>query len=208
MNGYGDTNSTDVTHPKESVNIKQYREEYREADEFARKVANYSHEVSIPANNELRYAGHHLLLAISDNGKVENMDELQRAIAHCQRAKYEAGEAGIISALERIKLFQDDYRRTVIMDVVHDYARIKRKAKSAQNLLERSRRSSDGVSSYEQFVKMFKCISEMAGNLDDMRDEMNKKVRKERSEYTRWLAQWITATVLGIAGIVAALMYI
>ena len=43
--------------------VRELKELYEEADRFAREVGEFQYEVPIPAHNELRYAGHHLLPA-------------------------------------------------------------------------------------------------------------------------------------------------
>ena len=165
------------------VTIERYREEYDEADKFSRKVANYINEVAIPANNQLRYAGHHLLLALGDDGALCNEDQLRRAIYHCQRAKFEAAESGIVSALDNIELFRYEYRRTVVTDIVPNYIEIKRIARDAGQLLEQSREPKDKADFHSALMKMFETVSEAADILDNSREDVNKKVRTERRTF-------------------------
>ena len=75
-------------------------------------------EVAIPATNELRYAGHHLLQSINEDGMVHDEEYLRKAKSHCERAMYEAAEAGIMSALEQINDFRKDYKDIVVSEVV------------------------------------------------------------------------------------------
>ena len=53
------------------------------------------------------YAGHHLLPSLEGNAEVSKPDELRKAKNHCERAMYDAAEAGIIYAIDEIARFQD-----------------------------------------------------------------------------------------------------
>lgn len=68
----------------------------------------------------MRYAGHHLLQSIDDAGTVD-IETLRKAKSHCERAMYEAAEAGIMFCLDSIKEFREDYRDVVVSDVIQDY---------------------------------------------------------------------------------------
>lgn len=124
--------------------VAELRQLYETADRFAREIAEFRTEIAIPAYNELRYAGYHLLRALNDDGKIVDEEQLRRARNHCERAMYEAAEAGIISALDSIRAFRQDYKDIVVGDVVPDYADKLVLAKNAQDLLAsgRSGRSS------------------------------------------------------------------
>ena len=45
--------------PPEYPSISELTESYDTADRFTREVAQFRSAVAVPANNELRYAGHH-----------------------------------------------------------------------------------------------------------------------------------------------------
>lgn len=74
--------------------LQELRRLYETADGFAREVGEFRSEVPIPAHNELRYAGHHLLQSLDNDGTVADEDQLRKARNHCERAMYEAAEAG------------------------------------------------------------------------------------------------------------------
>ena len=190
-----------------SVTIELVREEYEKADNFSRIVANYINEVSIPANNQLRYAGHHFLSAISDDGSIGNPDQLRRAFYHCQRAQYEAAESGIVGALDNIELFRRDYRRTVVTSIVPNYIEIKRIAKEAKQLLEQSREAKNNADLLVDLLDMFGRVSEAAETLDDSREEINKKVAADRRASIRWvigISLSIVVVVLAALGLILA----
>lgn len=101
------------------------RQEYDLADRTAKKVQSFASMAGVPAINELRYVAHHLINAVNPaHSEVETDKELQRAINHCKRAVYEASEAGIMFAFDRIAKFRDDYRKVIISSIVTDWSEI------------------------------------------------------------------------------------
>ena len=81
--------------PPEYPSISELTESYDTADRFTRDVAQFRSAVAVPANNELRYAGHHLLQALDGQEQVTKPEGLRKAKNHCERAMYDAAQAGI-----------------------------------------------------------------------------------------------------------------
>lgn len=181
--------------------ISDLRALYDTADEFAREVAEFRDEIAIPAYNELLYAGHHLLQALDDSGAVSDSEQFRRAVSNCERAMYEAAEAGIISTLESINRFREDYKNIVVKDVVDNYSSILVKARKAQNLL--ARRRSDQMSSSERascYMETFRQLRDDSEMLEASREDLNAKV----SEQVRYKRRYVIRVLLLLLGIVVA----
>ena len=101
--------------------VTELRQLYETADSFAREVGELRSDVPIPAHNELRYAGYHLLQSLDDEGTVVDEDLFRKAKNHCERAMYEAAEAGIMHALEVIEEFRQAYKTIAMGAVVPGY---------------------------------------------------------------------------------------
>lgn len=188
------------------ISIERYRNEYEAADQLVRKVAAFRDQASIPANNELRYAGHHFLQAIQDDHAAEpDWDQLARAIAHCQRASYEACDAGVLSALEMIQIFKDDYSMMDISPTLPDWADIKETARKAQDTVAKKRQRSEEAPILEAgYEEAFDELVRIYHRLEDAREDLNKRVAAERREGRRWWLGLVVAVVLGIGGIIAS----
>ncbi len=93
---------------------------FKLAEQYAKEVEMLRSEVQIPAINELRYAGYHILNAIDDEETVSEV-ELLKARSHCHRAMYEAVESGIMFCLDEIKDFQEKHSDVVVSEVIADY---------------------------------------------------------------------------------------
>ena len=179
--------------------IEGYRRLYDMADSFGREVADFRSEVSIPVHNQLRYAGHHLLQSIDDNGVVADADQLADAKDHCERAMYEAAEAGIIQALHEIEDFRDEFRDVVVKDVVDNYLDMLVQSESARELIIKGRADRESVESQTtEFMESFRGLVRTLKTLDAARDDLNAKKRVLVRENRRF---WIT--VIGIIGTVA-----
>ena len=186
--------------------ISDLRTLYDTADKFAREVAEFRSEIAIPAYNQLRYAGHHFLQALDDSGSVSNNEQLRRAVSHCERAMYEAAEAGIISALDSIDQFRKDYKNIVVKDVVDGYASTVVQAQEAQNLLARGR--SDQMSSSARascYMKTFRQLRDASRMLEASRDDLNAKLLEQALENRRFITRCLLI-VFGIGVAVAGIV--
>jgi len=180
--------SVETEAPSAIINIRHIRIAYSTADDLTRKVANFRSDVSIPAHNELRYAGFHLLKSLDDNGCISNHDEAVKARNHCQRAMYEAADAGILSALDMIAIFRNDYKNIVIADVVPDIVNIYGRARNAQKLIETGRKHSHQEAIVpDEFISCFLGLTKDCETLEDSREELNKIIRTDRIAGKRWL---------------------
>lgn len=187
--------------------LAQYRQLYEAADSFAREIAQFRQAISIPAHNELRYAGHHLLQALGDTGEVTVQEQLRRACSHCERAMYEAAEAGIISLLQSIAQFQKDYKDIVVAEVVPTYGDCKAMARRAQDLLTRGR--SKGVTATEtasDYMRAFRELRDASDQLEDARDDLNAKLTDQKRGTRRFIVTTVIA-LFGVLGTVALIAF-
>lgn len=185
--------------------ISDLRALYDTADKFAREVAEFRSEIPIPAYNQLRYAGYHLLQALDDSGSISSNEQLRRAVSHCERAMYEAAEAGIISVLDSIDQFRKDYKNIVVKDVVNDYTSIVVQARKAQDLLARGRSgqmsSSERASCYMETFRQLRDASEM---LEASRNDLNAKLSEQVRDKRRFIVRCLLillGTVVAASGI-------
>jgi hypothetical protein len=115
------------------------------ADSFVREVGTFRGDAIIPALNELRYAGHHVVQSISMDGIVTDASQIRKAHGHCERALYEASEAGIMVAGRAIASFRKSYPGIVISDVVKNYSDFRMLAKRAQAQVDAGRADRESV---------------------------------------------------------------
>ena len=180
--------------------IKEFKEAYEQADSYAREVWHFRQSVVIPAHNQLRYAGHHFSKAIGPDGSLKDVKELERAIAHCERAMYEAAEAGIMSAVEYTSIFGKAFTKSpdLAKRILPDFPDIMTAKREAQGILARPR--SDELSSadeVERHMEVFRNLREGVFKLEDNGPALNAAMKKSRSQDRRSL--W----TIGFAGAAA-----
>ena len=119
---------------------------------------------------------------------------------------YEAAEAGIISTLESINRFRENYKDIVVKDVVDNYSSILVKARKAQSLLARGRPDqmspSERASCYMETFRQLRDDSEM---LEASRDDLNAKVSEQVRDNRRFVVRTLLivfGAVVAVAGIV------
>ncbi|MBC2836205.1 hypothetical protein [Paragemmobacter straminiformis] len=159
----------------------------------------------MPAINELRYVAHHLINAVAPvDSNVDTAKELQRAINHCKRATYEASEAGILFAFDRIDLFKQDYRKVMISSVVPDWSDILALcADVTQRIAEAREAGEDKTPDHSDFERLFERLVAICNRLDTARDEMNKLVQRESKAARRFLLTIVIA-LLGVVVTIGA----
>ncbi len=170
----------------------------------------------IPAVNELRYAGKHL----SDYIVSKSIDDLHKAYPHCIRAKHDAYDCLIQYYLSDFILFCKQYELIVIGDVVPEYRDYKQQVKEilgrngrnaeAQGGYEEKKSDSDGnkgaVDELEKSADIreadCKTLKKICDTLDSYRDDLNAKLKKERSDRFYKLAGLIVSIVIAITAII------
>lgn len=145
----------------------------------------------IPAINQLRYVGCHILRSYEAEGNDTLVkEELEKAKNHCKRAIYDAVEIAITHNLEEIKSFIEDYKTVVVVDIVPNYLEIREIAKTANKFLIENVQNKDHEQfldnlddQYKESLDIFEKLKEGAEKLNNARPEINKKLTLQRRTY-------------------------
>jgi len=208
-----------------SLSSSSIRKLYEEAEEALKRYERISLVNLAPALNELRYVGHHLLEADGAGNEADKLQHLTRAKAHCERARYDAKEATIISLLECVAdlramgISADEMRQ-----FIPDWDDLIDDASAARTLLERTGnvKNDRDDAEIESAIERLMCFRERilaaeSGvlSLRNQREEENRKIEeanlaeKARAEDEASIARerkddrrFITSTILAVAGIV------
>ena len=198
---------------------------YVEAEAALKRYERISLSNLAPALNELRYAGHHVLAAGSAGDEEEVAQHLTRAKAHCERAKYDATEATIISLLECVADLRDmGISADEMRQFIPDWNALIDDASAARALLERTgnvKEAGDDAeveSAIERLMTFRERILAAESDVLSLRNRREEEARKieeynlaekaraedeanvarERKDDRRFVA----STILSIAGIV------
>ena len=188
-------------------NFQDILKRYNNAESFIKEVELCASAVAFPAINELRYAGHHLLKALTSDDQDESRHELNDVEDHCHRAMYEASEAGIGYLLELLKTFELDYKDIPVRETVPEFLDIRLLGQTASAELCNGRigRTSP-VEQVERYMQTFRELKKGTDKLEASRGELNKVKLRQARENRKFIAQaifWIAVVLIGIAGIVS-----
>ena len=182
--------------------IVEIRRLYDQADILAREVGELRSEVQIPAINELRYAGHHVLQSITDDGAV-GIEAFGKAKSHCERAMYEAAEAGIMFCLDSIEDFRKTYRDLVVSDVIADYHSRLARTQTALDLVVKGRSERTSVGEHvDAYMDEFRVVRETMRLFDASRDDLNAKRAQQIGAHRQFV---IRALLILLGALVAAI---
>ncbi len=173
---------------------------FKEAERAIKEIEDIGNELIVPAVNQLRYTGNHLVRYLAD---PSNESELFEAERHCKRASYDAYEAAILYYLKLFHKFKDDYRRVSIASVLPDYAELCLQVDKARKLIRDNNKSKTRGEFYQQCKEHLDVIAGNVKKMDACRDELNKLIKKEWIQLALLVCAVIAAAG-GIAAIVSA----
>ncbi|MCY4595136.1 MAG: hypothetical protein OXC19_10105 [Bryobacterales bacterium] len=190
--------------------FQQVLSQYDTAESFIKAVEARQSGVSLPAVNQLRYAGHHLLRGLANENDEVYEKGLNDAVDHCQRAMYEASEAGIIYYLDLLKAFGEDYSEIPLGDAAPVHMRAKKLAGEVVNTLSQGRLNRESAEHQaSEYMGMFEKLSEVVEDLELHRDELDKVLRSHAQEARRFLLQtafWIVMPIIAVAGVLVTIL--
>ena len=122
-----------------SPRIADIRALYSDAEESIKRYERIGLDNLVPAINELRYAGQHLLASATAKDEAERDKHLLRAERHCERARYDARECTIVALLEGIATIRSlDFTDGELASVVPGWREILSSACQAQTFITRA----------------------------------------------------------------------
>ena len=157
--------------------------------------------IPIPPLNQLRYAGHHTLEAIVSHNDQNKINNIYEAKDHCKRAIYDILEIGVVYLLEKIRIFQNDYKYIDITSVIPNYVDILDETWEAQNFISQINRNK--IEKYDEVQSVFDRIHQIEHKLEMSRKELNKKILR----FKLYLIFSICGLFLASLSVLAALLF-
>jgi uncharacterized protein YeeX (DUF496 family) len=180
------------------ISLAAFRIEYAKADKFCQQVQDYISQAGIPALNELRNAGHHLLKSLDDKGIVVRPGELTRAHNHAKRACYEAGEAGVLMALDNIRAFREEFRTVLVTTILPDYVNMMAETEQAREAVLAVRTDDEDRSNdYQLRIDAFETLRKIDRKLDAARPECVTLLDGATTDSRRFLLNIGLVTIIG-----------
>ncbi|MBC3832307.1 hypothetical protein H8K33_12355 [Undibacterium amnicola] len=163
------------------IEIDEIERLFVKAEQKIKTIEHCGDGLDIPSINELRYVARHLLTALQKS----NLEELTKAKNHVKRALYDACEVLIISNLEEIKQFQNDYRLIAVTDVIKNYAELMSSAEEARSFIQETEEGSR-EDYYDKCSELVETLKRINTTLNAARSDLNVKISDRRTTTTRW----------------------
>lgn len=186
---------------------------FRQAEAKLKLVEKaYEEGPFIPAINELRYAGRHLVESLASSSDKERIEEAQKARRHCQRALYDVHEAQVIALLERFNTFERKFSGMYLLDVIPDYEKLLALIDQIHGLLAEASESDAPTkeASYERLGALAEDLRSQIARLQRIEPQLDVKARESQTESQRAVESHrvsirryrvtVAALVLGVFG--------
>ena len=175
--------------------IIKLRESFVKAENEIKRTETEFNELPLPPINELRYSYNHFLRAITtDNGSEDNFRSAEK---HVLRSIYDAVDVRIVSSLELIKSFQDEFRDVSIVAVIPKWIDQLNKAREVKDYLSSN---DDGETRQERLKDHLRYADDLkviCDTCENSREELKKLIDAKVVSYRRFVTT-IAITVLGI----------
>ena len=157
-------------------------EKFQQAESIIKELESMHDEgTCIPAINELRYCGRHLVDSFTcDDDKID--ETYEKAKGHCCRAIYDASEASYLASIKKHDNLKEKYQHVSLIDVVPNYIEILKGIIEAKRYIGKQDKEVNKEVYYETLYNLSVRTYEGILTMEAMEEELKKK---ERSESTR-----------------------
>ena len=188
--------------------INQLVTVFKEAEKQLKHSEHDTNELSIPSINQLRYVAFHIVESFSSHDSIKIEEEINKAINHAQRAKYDAVEIGIVYYLEQIKIFQENYSSyTETLEILPNYIEYLTKAQNASDKLQLIKDDEkDREDYYKEIAPYYQILKDVYITLQTSIPLINKKIEENNEKARKENKRFLTASGLTLLGIVISVV--
>ena len=173
---------------------------FDEAERAIKEIEDSGGELVVPAINQLRYTGNHLVRYLAD---PTNTGELDDATRHCKRAAYDAYEASIIYNLLEYQKFKDDYRKVGITAVIPDYIDIQNNIDQSMSFIRDNNKGKTRGDHYEDCRTHLRILTSNVKRLNAGREELNKLIKKAQIKLLFQFFGLLLTVIATAAGVIS-----
>ena len=172
---------------------------FADAENKIKSIERETSELSIPSVNQLRYVAYHLIEILKNSENID--EELDKAINHAKRAKYDVLEISCLYYLEEIKEFQDKYSQyTETINILPEY--IKLMTDTQKNADEiNSINQEDKVKYYEKVNSYNEELKTISRTLNNTIPLINKKIEENNTKAIKENRKFMITMGLTVIGI-------
>lgn len=186
--------------------LRDLRDLFWSVESLQKKFEWLGYGLDGPALNEMRNATYHLLNALLAEDGNKRSEQFDRATRHAQRAVYDCHEAILLTTLDELRKFKEDYATVLVTDVIPDWITLESKAHEAKSFIEDIRNKTSHDENREKYYSSIQpYVEELRGigrRCDAARPELNKILRNNR----RTRAMSILTFAISVAVLVVAIV--
>lgn len=186
---------------------------FQTAEDLLKRVERNANGVGTGVLNELRYSAEHVRRALVDSeDHDQRCSEWLKAIDHCRRAQFDAAEIVVISMMEEMQRFFDDFTEYAIALEAHEVTDAHEAFEEARQRLDEAYVLRDQRETRaEEMLAIADALKIRVKRLRALRPryhaEVRKKVRSGRRFWIGIAATIAAAAIGGIAAAVASILY-
>jgi len=190
----------ELFHDKYNDKIATLIEIFTDAENKIKSIERETSELSIPSINQLRYVAYHLIEILKNSENID--EELDKAINHAKRAKYDVLEISCLYYLEEIKEFQDKYSQyTETIEILPEY--IKLMTDTQKNADEINKiDEKDKIQYYEKISSFNEKLKSISRTLNNAIPLINKKIEENNTKAIKENRKFMITIGLTLIGII------
>jgi hypothetical protein len=199
-----------MTNEEKQEKFKTIQNLFKVAEQKIKEIERFEGSLFIPSVNQLRYVGYHLIKALCSEDEDSFKVEIDKAENHCHRAIYDAHELGILFYLEKIKIFQENYKNSlaIVREVIPTYVNDLVNAEQARKFIDVVDHGSINTRNeyYRQSEPYYVQLGEIVLRLNVSEPEIQERVRKEDKKEHEDLRRFWIQLIVTTMGVIAAII--
>ncbi|MDR0609188.1 MAG: hypothetical protein LBG58_03685 [Planctomycetaceae bacterium] len=182
----------------------EVKKTFKLAETYLKQIELLGEGLSFPVINELRYAGFHVLHAVSGDNDDQIINDYREALEHCRRAVSDAVSLRLHFYINEFAAFEDAYERVIIdTSVIPSYLQDRKTIKQIRNRLFNIKpEDKTKEQHWQELSKDCDLLKNIFELWDEARPNLNKKLVIEQRNYRIQTA----ILILTFIGLIFAIM--
>lgn len=179
--------------------ISKLKQLFQEAENQAKSAEyEYGEGTIIPAINELRYAGSHMISFLDADNDPSRIEELDKAIRHCKRSIYDSVEARLMVLYSNFQKFSSTYKTINLIPYIPNYLAMLDVANEIREAVGSRKSDVSKDDHYKRLLKLHEDFQPFVAQLEKADIELRKDIARDLKS-NQGLKIGIAVGVIGIA---------
>lgn len=182
---------------KVTLELHEAQKLFQEAETRIKNQEALAKGVYIPAINELRYAGRHIIdaLSLTEADPTKSIDEIYKAQKHCKRAIYDASEACLLYSYAEYDRFIKSFHMIDLRLFVSEFDDIQRAADEIKEKIPSRASDQKKEDFYNELVKLNNNFEHHLKRLKSKRNDLNNYLHQQNNSI-KFSKQGVIASIV------------